>query len=177
MSVRIATYTLFLLLVRRALQLNPSLPGARFYLGAAHWKLRQYDSAVEAWRQEVKLDPRNVAVIFALGAALGERREAEALLWLEQAGKIRPQHAPTLLYLGKLAWEQKRSGEALRRLEAAVRLDPSIRAARYLLAQVYRSQGQAEKAKVELEAVRRLTDRGVREDIDILQGAAAGTRR
>ncbi len=62
---------------REALALNPALPLAWNYLGIALFNQRRADEAIEAWRQAVALDPRDLGVLFNLGsvAARAGRRE------------------------------------------------------------------------------------------------------
>lgn len=150
---------------RRAVALRPETSGAHFLLGAVAWKRQDAPAAIAEWREERKRDPQNFEAAFALGAALAEKGEtAEARTVLEMALVLRPRHAPALYYLGRL-----RRSRAL--LERAVQLDPSIRPAHYLLAQIYRAQGLTAEADRELAAVRRLSQSGVQEDIDIVQSA------
>ncbi len=155
----------------RALELDPSLKSAHFYLGAMHWKQQDMDGAISEWRLELERDAGSFEALFALGAALAEKGDAaEAEALLTKARGMRPEHAPTLFYLGKLAWKQRRAS-AMALLERSVKMDPDNRAAHFLLAQVYREQGRAEDAARELRVVRALSARGVQEDIDIVQGA------
>lgn len=155
----------------RALELNPSLPSAHFFQGITHWKQQDVDGAIGEWRLELQRDPASFEALFALGAALaekGDQDEAKALL--TKARGMRPHHAPTLFYLGKLAWKQRRP-DAAELLERSAKLDPNNRAAHFLLSEIYRAQGRPQDAARELQAVRRLSAKSVQEDIDILQSS------
>jgi tetratricopeptide (TPR) repeat protein len=155
----------------QALRLNPQLRGVHFLLGAVKWKTQEAAAAIDEWREEVWQDPANFEAVFALGAALAEKGDAtEAWPLLEKADRMRPNYAPALYYLGKLAWKEKRA-EALALLERSVQQDRDNRAAHYLLGQIYRAQGRMAEADRETAAVRRLSEAGVREEIDILEGA------
>ena len=156
---------------RTAIRLNPRLEGLHFFLGAVKWKGQDVAGAVAEWREEARRAPQSFEAVFALGAALAEKGDPdEGKAWLEQADRMRPNHAPTLYHLGKLAWKARRPG-ALVLLERSVKLDPDNRAAHYLLAQIYRARGRAREAERELAEVQRLSEAGVREDIDILEGS------
>lgn len=156
---------------RRALELKPSLPGGHFSLGAARWKQQDEEGATAEWRAELKLGERSFEALFALGAILAEKgRHEEAETLLTHARRMRPTHAATLFYLGKLLWKQRRDG-ALALLEKSVKLDPENRQARFLLAQVYKALGREAEAARELEAVRKLAAQGVQRDADILEEA------
>jgi tetratricopeptide (TPR) repeat protein len=155
--------------LRKALELKPSLVGAHFSLGAARWKQQDEEGAIGEWRAELKLGERNFEALFALGAILAEKgRYEEAKALLTRARQMRPAHAATLFYLGKLLWKQHRDG-ALALLEKSANLDPENRQARFLLAQVYKAQGRKVEAARELEAVRKLAAKGVQRDIEILE--------
>jgi tetratricopeptide (TPR) repeat protein len=158
---------------RKALELRPEIRGAHFLLGAAAWKRQDAARAIAAWRDELARDPRHFESTFALGAALAESGNRQAALpLLEQALAQRPQYAPALYYLGKLA-HAARQQRAQSLLELAVKLDPSIRPAHYLLAQIYRVQGRTADAERALAEVRKLSQRRVQEDVDILAASAS----
>jgi tetratricopeptide (TPR) repeat protein len=155
---------------RTALRLNPNMEGVHFLLGAARWKAQDAAGAIAEWREELRQDPQNFDAVFALGASLAENGAAvEATIWLERARRMRPNHAPTLYHLGKLAWKAQRP-EALELLERSVKLDPSNRAAHYLLAQIYRACGRQQDADRALAVVNRLSEDAVRQDLNILEG-------
>ena len=162
--------------LHQALRLNPQLRGVHFLLGAVKWKTQEAPAAIDEWREEVRRDPSNFEAVFALGAALAEKGDpAEARPLLEKADRMRPNYAPTLYHLGKLAWKEKRAGaQAL--LERSVAGDQDNRAAHYLLGQIYRARGRVAEAERETAEVRRLSEAGVREDVDILQGAWPASR-
>jgi len=147
-----------------------------FLLGAVKWKGQEIDDAIVEWRAEAARAPAQFEAVFALGAALAEKGDAdEAWAWLEKAAHSRPNHGSTLYYLGKLAWKEKRP-EAAALLERSVRLDPNNSAAHYLLTQIYRLQGRVRDAERELLEVKRLSEASVREDVDILKRALPRSR-
>ena len=155
--------------VRQAIATDPKIRGANFLLGAARWKRQDAAEAIEAWRKEAEADPQSFEARFALGAALAESNELPAAVAsLQKALQMRPTHAPTLYYLGRIAWKDRRP-EALSYLERSVKSDPQNRQARYILAQVYRSTGRTADAQKELDTVRRLGAAQVSREVDILR--------
>ena len=126
---------------------------------------------VEGFAAAVELRDHFVEALFALGAVLadsGDPEEAKALL--AEAQRRRPNHAPTLYYLGKLAWKQKRI-EALDLLGRSVQIESGNRQAHYLLSRIYTALGRKAEASRELETVRRLAASAVQEEADIVASA------
>ena len=154
----------------RALELDPALAGGHFARGSAYWKQQMPDQALEEWQRELVVSPRSFEAHFARGAALVEaNRLGEAEPHLTEARRLRPGHAAAQYYLARLYWKTKRP--ALLLLEASVKLDPENRAARFLLAQIYKSLGRIQAAHRELAAVEALAKRQIQEDIDIIEKA------
>lgn len=164
-------YSEAMLALRKSLELNPG-SWAHIYLGATHWKLQDVKSAILEWREALKIDPNSFEVTFVLGAALAETSSGrdgadEAWTLLEQARRMRPQHGSTLYHLGKLAWKASRPQDAKALLLASVEYDPNNRYARYLLSQVYRSLGNLDEARQQLEIAKGLYSEAVTRDRDI----------
>lgn len=158
---------------RRALELEPGLKGAHFYLGAAQWKQQNAEAAIAEWSTEAARDPANFDCAFALGALLVEKGNAAAAApHLNRARAMRPDHAATLYYLARTAPASRRA-EAVAMLERSVKIEPSNRAAFFLLARFYKEAGRTRDAGRALAEVQKLADAGVREDIDILENNAA----
>ena len=157
--------------LRRALTLDARLPGIHFTLGALHWKQQRTPEAILEWERELAVDPRSFEASFALGAALVEsKNELRGEPYLRDAHSLRPEHAGTLYYLGRLAIKRG-SPEGIQLLEQSVRAEPANRAAHYLLAQAYRSEGNTAAATRHFAVVESLGRKRVEEDIDILESA------
>lgn len=157
--------------VEHALSTDPKLPGAHFTLAGIYWKQQQAGKAVDHWRRELALDPSHFEANFALGAALVESRNLrDAEPFLIKARHLRPQHAPTLYYLGRLYWRLNRPSAAAL-VERSVQLDPANRGARFLLSQIYKAQGKTQAAREQLAALEALSRKQVQEDIDLFQKA------
>lgn len=157
--------------LRRALVLDARLPGIHFTLGALHWKQQQTPEAIIEWDRELAVDPNSFEASFALGAALVEKKEElRGEPYLRSAQSLRPDHAGTLFYLGRLALKRG-SPDGIQLLQKSVRAEPANRAAHYALAQAYKSRGNAAAAARHFAAVESLGRKRVEEDIDILESA------
>ncbi|MFN0100907.1 MAG: tetratricopeptide repeat protein [Bryobacteraceae bacterium] len=156
--------------LERALALDAKLPGGHFTLGAIFWKRQMPGEAIGHWKRELELDAVHFESCFAVGAALVENNKlGEAEPYLVRSRGLRPAHAPTLYYLGRIFWKTGRTAAPL--LEESVKLDPGNRAAHFLLAQIYKAQGNTSAAARELAAVKELAGQRVQEEIDILEKA------
>jgi tetratricopeptide (TPR) repeat protein len=76
-------------LLRRALELNPSLGDARFNLGIALWKLGRAEEAIAIMREAVRINPQDLDAHLRLGAWLLSRgRTVEAVPHYERAATL-----------------------------------------------------------------------------------------
>jgi tetratricopeptide (TPR) repeat protein len=155
----------------KARALNPKLPRLWLQIGAIHWKKRDTDAAIEAWREEYKTNPSAFASNYTLGAALALSRQdqAEAERLLRAALRLRPDHSGTLYHLGKLLWQRSRSPEAVAMLERAVKSNGELREARYLLATAYQTLGRKAEAAREFAEVKRLSEQELKRTRDLFE--------
>ncbi|HEX8068716.1 MAG TPA: tetratricopeptide repeat protein [Pyrinomonadaceae bacterium] len=94
--------------------------------GNRYARMRQYDKAVESFRQAIKLEPNSAAGYNALGRAyLNMGRASDALEPAAVAAKLDPDNAGTHLTLGLVYASLRRRDEALAELRTARRLDPN----------------------------------------------------
>jgi Tfp pilus assembly protein PilF len=104
------------------------------------------ESAVEAYRSALALDPDSDSAHYNLGASLARAGEyAEAESHLQAALEIRP-NSKTYTGLGIVRWQQGRQGEAMASLRAAIEADPSNAAAYDALGKILIEQGELEEA-------------------------------
>lgn len=157
--------------LHRALALDARTPGLHFALGSSHWKQQRIREAISEWRTELDLDPNSFEANFALGAALVEKKDdMEGEQRLRRAMALRPDHGPTLYYLGRVLWKRN-DVRGLRLLEKSVKLDAGNRAAHYLLARAYKRRGDEQAAARHFAIVENLGRMQVEQDIDIVQSA------
>ena len=148
---------------RRALELDPQLPGL-------HYELAQMilaNSAGEDARKEAKqeferelaLNPVSAESKYMLGVlAWSQSKPEDSLRYCLEALKLRPGFVDAHIAAGKALRALHRAPEAVDHLETAVRLDPRNDVARYRLAEEYRELGRTEDAARESAIFHKLRD-------------------
>jgi tetratricopeptide (TPR) repeat protein len=139
-------------------------PEARTNLGTFEARLGRLDEALAELRGAIRLDPGYVpAYVNAADACRVERREEDALRWLEEGLAAAPRSAALHHALGLAQVRRKEEAAALRSLERAARLEPGNVRYAYVHAIALSSFGKAPEALRALEraAARWPTDRDV----------------
>jgi Tfp pilus assembly protein PilF len=140
---------------RKALAIDPHLPGAHFEL-AELLHSSQEDVAKSEAEKEYRLalaeNPRDAKSISRL-AEIDEHKgnTQQALEEYRKAVKLQPGDADAKVGLAKILTETNQTDEALALLEEAVRLDPTNATTHYRLGTIYRKLGRSEDSKKEFE--------------------------
>jgi tetratricopeptide (TPR) repeat protein len=140
----------------RSVERNPKDAQAWYYLGRAKYNENRFDEALAAFKECLKLDPKNVKAEDNLGLshqALGQTSEAftafrNAISW--QAQLLKKNSGP-FINIGGLLLEQNKVDEALAYLVEAVEISPEEARAHEQLGKAYSRQNDLEKAQIELE--------------------------
>ncbi len=149
---------------RKALAERPGQPGVHYNIaraiqssaGAAGTE----DDAMDAYRQELRIDPSNALAAYEFGELLRKRSQlSEARDLFKQAVTHRPDFGLGRIGLGRVLRELEDPAQARPHLEAAVRIAPENEVARYQLALVYRALGDLAAAGREMEAFQRLQEK------------------
>jgi tetratricopeptide (TPR) repeat protein len=145
---------------KEALRQRPDLPDLHLELGQVYANSAQWPKAEDQFRAEAKLQPGNAEAAYRLGSALMQQGKiADALQELGRSDGLKPDMPETLYSLGKaasLAGDAPLAERSWSRL-LAIEHDTALAAqAHFGLATLYRRQGQAAKAKRELEEYQRL---------------------
>lgn len=146
--------------VREALEISPGLPTARYNLGRTLEARGQLAQAIEMYRAELSSNPRHGRAHLKLAQALKRQGDHAGYVDTLRLGVEQAPESGGCYFL--LAHERLRAGavgEALRLARRGLELEPASEISplgHYVLADVYRSRGQAALASTELARARRL---------------------
>jgi tetratricopeptide (TPR) repeat protein len=141
----------------RARELGPPLPSQGFLRGQCLMEENDWAGAVQAFRDEVAVDPNHFEAQLLLGTLLREENRAEeALVHLERAEGLRAQHVSVDFGIGCALADLGRDAEAVGHLERVVEASPDHTKARVQLAGVYFRLGRAEDAAHQRDEVKRI---------------------
>jgi tetratricopeptide (TPR) repeat protein len=140
---------------KRAIEVEPGFPRARYKMGAALLRLDRPDAAIGPLREEIKITPNDPDVQYNLAYALLQTSQKDqAMAILRAVIEAHPEHAQAQYQLGKTLLDQGQMDEAVKRLEAAAKLDPDKDYIHYQLQTAYRKVGRKEDADRELAVYR-----------------------
>lgn len=147
---------------RKAIALNPNLPGVHFELA----ELLRTSQDVEVKKQAAaeyarayKQDPNNAQLLCRLAefdSAKGNFAEAQKKY--ESAVKLAPGDADAKLGLAKTMMDLNKPDQALPLLQEAVQEEPSNAVAHYRLGTLYRREGKMDEARQEIAIYKKLKD-------------------
>jgi len=143
---------------KKAAEMAPRTPGTHYKLGDAYWAISQWDAATREFQAELENDPRNCSAEWKLGDIILEQHgdSQQALDDVNKALAICPDLTESHLDRARALLRLDKAGDAVPDLEIAVRAAPDDPNVHFLLAQAYRSLGQTEKAKAELQVFSKL---------------------
>lgn len=146
---------------RKALAKRPDLPGVHYSIARAiqssEGAAGTEDDAMNAYRQELRIDSTHALAAYELGEILRKRSElGQARGFFQQAVTNRPDFALGRVGLGRVLRELDEPEQAKAHLEAAVRISPENEIARYQLALAYRALGDLASAEREMQAFQRI---------------------
>jgi tetratricopeptide (TPR) repeat protein len=141
---------------QKCLDLQPQFVPAVDGLGLSHAGLGHIADAILSLQKAISMQENLTAKTpepyIDLGDILNQQaRFEEALPRLQQAVMIAPRNIRAREVLGKSYMNLNQLPEAQHELETAVSIDSNLPVLHYLLSQIYRKEGQLDKAKSELE--------------------------
>jgi tetratricopeptide (TPR) repeat protein len=151
-------YDLALVEYKKAVDIDPQLPGTHMHLANAYWLIGKWESAQTEFEAELKNDPNNCTAYWKIGNSMLEANDPseDALSELNQAiercptlMQARVDRARALIRLGK-------HKDALPDLLMAEKDNPAEPTIHFLLASVYRAQGATSEAQQEMQTYSRL---------------------
>jgi tetratricopeptide (TPR) repeat protein len=129
---------------RRALQIDPQLPGAHTQLGRLALQRRDYEAAILHFSAAAQGQPGSAEAITDLGIArLDSGDWAAAVDAFQQAARMEPNSAAALRGLGEAYRRAQRWDEAAATLERARQLQPEDARTLYLLGLALAQRGRA----------------------------------
>lgn len=148
---------------RRALAKAPEVPGLRYAIGTAHWKMGSFEDAQTWLEQELERNPHHALARYRLGNLLLARgRPREAIPHLLQTVETTPDLADGRFDLGRAYLEDQQFASAAEHLEAYNRISPGNDRAHYLLGTAFRGLGRMEDARRELQTYQELSRQRLR---------------
>lgn len=132
-----------------AIETNPANATAAMYsnLGAVYRAQNHLESAMESFRQALKLEPQNVNALYNLSIVLQLNGKIEAAIdSYKQLILIQPNHAEAYYNLGTLFEQQENLQKAKEYYQQALVLNPNLSVAYFNLAVVLQKQGELEQA-------------------------------
>jgi Tfp pilus assembly protein PilF len=147
---------------RKAIAINPHLPGVHFEL-AEVLRTSTYDAAKKEAEQEYHAalleNPQDQKAILRLAEIDARKGDIEqAYKEYTKAVELQPGDADAKLGLAKTLMEMNQADKALALLEDAVQLEPTNAAAHYRLARVYRQMGRVDDAQREVDLYKKFKE-------------------
>ena len=136
--------------LNRAIQVDPSLADAHYYLGMLYGARDGWNKALTAFRNATTADPAYIEAYCRVGETylIELARVNDAVEPLERAIQMDPHHAQGRWLLGTAYFRQNRLDAAIHELQRAVELDPSSTDALYTLGLAHYRGGEIEAASL-----------------------------
>jgi len=143
---------------RKAAQKNPQDAGAFFLLGMLYYEKGDYERAIEAYQENIRIIPDNSSIIYNnLGWTYGElEKYQEAVDAFKEAVKQNPENADFHYGLGWVYNELKDYKKAVESYKQAILIQPGHTYAHYGLGMIYLVQGHRNSAVKEYEILKDL---------------------
>jgi len=142
---------------KKALQIDPHLPGVHFELGEAILQSSLHDPATQAEAEKEfeaaeAVDGDAAKAECGLGGiALSQSDLDRAFTHYQRAHKLNPNEVEAQLGLARLLMMQQKPQEAIKYLQAAIQIDPLNNEAHYRLASAYKRLQMDDQAQKEMK--------------------------
>lgn len=126
-------------------------------LGNAYYNLEQYDRAIQAYKEALRIQPEDADAWENLGAAyVNLNQYNQAIQALGVALRIQPVNADAWSYLGRSYFGLKQYDQAVQAFIERVRIESEDAKAWYCLGLAYYFQGQRDKVREIYQTLRKL---------------------
>ena len=153
---------------RKAIAINPHLPGVHFELAELlHTSTDLKKEAEQEYHTALLENPQDQKAILRLAEMDAQKGNIEqAYKQYTKAVELQPADAEAKLGLAKTLMEMNQADKALPLLEDAVQLEPTNAAAHYRLAMVYRRMGRVDDAQREVDLYKKFKE--MKEKLQVL---------
>ena len=129
-----------------------------FYLGLAHYRLKQLEQAIIDLQSASQCDPANADARVALAVAYaGKGDEDRAVEAFDSAIQIKPDNAEALRAAAMLDLRHERNERAIVKLEKLIAIEPDDAQARSDLGAAYAGAGNLDKAREQFHSALKLS--------------------
>jgi tetratricopeptide (TPR) repeat protein len=140
---------------KRALAIDPKIPGAHFMLGEIAVYKGQLDEGIAEIGMEIETNPNFSMAWYRLGEVLARQEKwTMAIPNLERAIWLNADYSGPYIVLGKCYFKTANFGNAEGILRHALKLDPNNYSATYLLGQTLLALGRKEEGRALLEKLK-----------------------
>lgn len=143
---------------KKAIDINPQLPGSHEHMGNTFWLTAKWDSAQSEFKAELANDPNNCTARWKLANAMLEANGSpqDALTELNRAIELCPTLMQARVDRARALVKLNKDDEALPDLQMALKENPDEPSIHFLLSTVYRAQGKSAEAQQEMHTYGRL---------------------
>ncbi len=136
---------------------EPGSAVARYAMGFAYNNLKQYDQAIQAFREALRIQPELAKAWNGLGTAYGNpKQHDQAIKAFREALRIQPEYADVWNNLGTSYSLLKQYDQAIQAYREALRIQPEYAEAWNNLGIAYYRQGQRDKVREIYQTLRKL---------------------
>ena len=151
-------YDLALVEYKKAIDMAPHQPGTHMHMAEAYWNIAKWEAAESEFKAELENDPYNCIARWKLANAMLEANDsaADALAELNKSIARCPSLMQARADRGRALIRLGKQPEALPDLLLAEKDSPEEPSIHFLLASVYRAQGNSAEALKEMQTYSRL---------------------
>lgn len=147
LSAQKGNYELALLLITKALEIDPSSATFHNSMGNTLWYLEKFDDAIRHYETSIALQPDSPSAHNNLGNLYSKRENYdEAIEHYQSAINLKPDYADAYYNLAIVLCKRSQNKKAILNLQKAVELQPDFKEAQNQLAQLLQHEGDWDEA-------------------------------